>query len=596
MRCLMVSLLVAILALFGRAFQLQAYDAETYAAKAAQQMTRTQQLQPVRGQILDRNGEVLAMSEPAVKIIADPSIIATNGVDPRVSMSSVQKAAAEAAPKAIATILATYLGGTAQDYLPSLVARQKGSEAYSQYQVVKSQVPAYTYVKITNALQAGAKFGDEQVRWYGLYKEDDPIRVYPQGGVASNVVGFTNAEGQGRAGLESTLNSSLAGIAGLESYETSAYGRIPLGNSTLTPAVNGTTYTLTLDSEMQLLAQNALATQVRKSAAVSGTAIVMNVKTGEVLAMATAPGFDASHLDAAKAANTGNRAVSDQYEPGSVEKVLTMASLTDDGLITPDTRVVVPSRIVSGDGYVKDAFVHGTLKLTARGVVANSSNIGTILLTRQSTKQSLVEHLKKFGLGQSTGIGLPGEASGTLPGADMADYTRDQISFGQGLSVTAIQMAAAVAGIVNGGVYHQPTIIKSAVDGDGNAVDIPAPESRRVVSQESSAEVLDMMESVITQIGGGTREIKNYRMAGKSGTAEIGSDGARNGYTASFVGVAPVEDPQILVYVVINKPLRGKEGSVVALPVVRELMSMALPRYGVTPSTTKARHEPISYK
>ncbi len=274
------------------------------------------------------------------------------------------------------------------------------------------------------------------------------------------------------------------------------------------------------------------------------------------------------------------------YEPGSVEKVLTMSSLADQGLVTADTHVVVPARIASGGGYIHDVFSHGTMDMTARGVIANSSNIGMTELSRTMSKQSFIDHLRSFGLGQPTGIGLPGESGGSLPSAQMPDYTRDQISFGQGLSVTAIQMASAIAAVANGGVYNPPTIIKSAVDGAGNPVALPTRAPHRVISKEAASQVLDMMEAVITQIGGGTREIPNYRMAGKSGTAEIASDGAKNGYTASFVGVAPVEDPQILVYVVLHHPTKGTEGGVIAVPVVKHLMQLALPRYGVAPSTT----------
>lgn len=597
MRILIGLVTLALVLLLGRAFQLQALDSQSYAAAAARQMTRTQELQPVRGEILDRNGKVLAMSEPAVKVIADPSIIATNGIDPRLTLTPSEQAAADAAPQAIATILAKYLGGSPADYLKYLTAKQQNSTAWSMYQVVKTQVPAWTYTQLTKALAAGGEAdGHKVASWYGIYKEDDPIRIYPSGPVASNIVGFMRANGKPGGGLEYTLNSSLAGVPGRESYEVAAYGRIPLGNSTLTPAVNGTSYTLTIDSEMQLLAQNAISSQVKATGANSGTAIVMNVKTGEVLAMATSPGYDPNNITASDLSHLGDEAVTTPYEPGSVEKVLTMSTLADQGLVTADTHVVVPARIASGGGYIHDVFAHGTMDMTARGVIANSSNIGMTELSRQMSKQSFIDHLQSFGLGRPTGIGLPGESGGSLPSADMPDYTRDQISFGQGLSVTAIQMASAIAAVANGGVYNPPTIIKSAVDGAGNPVALPTRAPHRVVSKEAASQVLDMMEAVITQIGGGTREIPNYRMAGKSGTAEIASDGAKNGYTASFVGVAPVENPQILVYVVLHHPTRGSEGGVIAVPVVKQLMQLALPRYGVAPSTTPARKEPLYFK
>ena len=597
LRILIGLVTLALVLLVGRAFQLQALESQSYAVAAAKQMTRTQELQPARGEIVDRNGRVLATSEPAVKVVADPSIIATNGVDSRLTLTAGQQAAAQAAPQAIATVLAKYLGGAPGDYLKFLTAKQPDSTKFSMYQVVKSKVPAWTYVQLADELAKGGEVdGHKVAAWYGIHKEDDPIRVYPAGGVASNVLGFMRADGKPGGGLEYALNDSLSGIPGRESYEVAAYGRIPLGNSTLTPAVDGTSYTLTIDSEMQLLAQNAIAAQVKATAAKSGTAIVMNVKTGEVLAMATTPGFDPNNLKRANPADLGNSAVTSPYEPGSVEKVLTMAALADQGLVTADTHVVVPPKIASGGGFIHDVYSHGTVNMTARGVIANSSNIGMTELARTMSKQSLVDHLQAFGLGRPTGIGLPGESGGHLPNANMPDYSRDQIAFGQGVSVTAIQMAAAVAAIANGGVYNPPTIIKSAVDGSGNPVALPEQEPRRVVSKQASSQVLDMMESVITQIGRGTRQIPNYRMAGKSGTAEIASDGAKNGYTASFVGVAPVEDPQILVYVVINKPIRGTEGGVIAVPVVKQLMQLALPRYGVAPSTTQARKEPLTFK
>jgi cell division protein FtsI (penicillin-binding protein 3) len=227
--------------------------------------------------------------------------------------------------------------------------------------------------------------------------------------------------------------------------------------------------------------------------------------------------------------------------------------------------------------------------------VANSSNIGTVELTRQYlSKAELSSCLNRFGLGTPTSLGLPGETTGTVPGADMADYTRDQISFGQGLSVTAVQEAAAVAAIADGGVYHEPSLIKSVTDPDGT-IDTPTYSSHRVVSQEASAQVMTMMESVISFREG--RSIDNYRMAGKSGTAQAidPATGLYSGYTASFVGVAPVEDPQLLVYVVVHNPTSSHQGSVVALPVVQTIMSQALAHYGVKPSTTKAPDTPLTY-
>ncbi|MGV8844929.1 peptidoglycan D,D-transpeptidase FtsI family protein [Tessaracoccus sp.] len=591
---LVVALLVSVCV--GRAFQLQAIDAEAFADQAASKMQSTNALPATRGSITDRNGVVLAATEPAMMIIADPDMVRTNGADKRYPMSETKQAEAAAAPKAVAEILARHLNGRSEDYLAVLL-KKKDDGKYSQYEVVKKRVPAQTWVEIQADMQAGPA-GDGKRPWYGLRAESDPLRTYPNRGLASNVLGFVNGEGAGVAGLEGVLQDELDGEPGQSIYDSSRYGRIPLGTNVLIPPVNGDDYTLTIDSDLQWLTEQALADGMGTSGAKTGHAIVMNVNTGELLAMANGPSFDSSAPGAANATDLGNRAVADAYEPGSVQKVLTMAALADAGLVSPDTKVTIPSQIASGGGFVRDAFSHGTIQLTARGVIAQSSNIGTIQLTRKMPKAELSGYLSEFGLGSKPQSGLPGETSGTLPGPDMADYTRDQISFGQGLSVSAVQMAAAVAAAVNGGVYHQPTIIKSVTKADGTPVELPVPAERRVVSEEASAAVLDMMESVISQVGNGKRAIPGYRTAGKSGTAQRFDETCKcyNGFTASFVGVAPAEDPQLLVYVVLDQPKNGNLGSQLALPVVNNILQAALPRYNVLPSTAPAPDRPLTFE
>ena len=502
-------------------------------------------------------------------------MISRNGVDERVTMSRTQREKAAAAPKAIAKILAKHLGGRPEDYRKALTATDsKGN--LSRYSVVRHHVDSYTFDLIKKDMKEG--------EWYGIFSSNDPIRTYPSGKVASNVVGFVNAEGKG------------AGVPGKESYEASTWGRIPLGSNTLVPAVNGTSYALTLDAQLQLMAQQALGTAIKNAKAKSGEIIMMDVTNGEVLAMVSMPTFDSNKPGKAKESQTRNRTIQDAYEPGSVQKVLTMAALTDQGVLTPDTHIVVPPALSSGGGKITDAEPHGTEHLTARGVFVHSSNIGTTLFARNLDKGTMASYLKSFGLGAPTGIGLPGEAHGQIPKPDMPDYTRDQVAFGQGLSVTAIQEAAAVAGIVNGGVYHSPTIIKSAVDGHGEPAEIPDTTTRRVISQQASEQVRDMMENVVSTAKG--RPIPDYRMGGKTGTAQRVDPQCHcyRGYISSFIAVAPIEKPRILTYVVINQPTNGHTGTEVAQPAARQLMSVALPRYGVQPSTDKARKEPLEYQ
>ncbi len=580
----------------GRAFQLQAIDAEAFAEQAAGKMQSSTTLPAARGTITDRNGVVLAATEPAVRIVVDPDQVMTNGADKRYAMSERQQTDAKAAPSAVAQILAKHLGGRADDFLP-ILTKKKEDGTNSRYEIVDKQVAAAKWIEIQKDMQAGVD-AEGKRPWYGLFSESNPIRTYPNRSLASNVVGFVNGEGLGVAGLENVLQDELDGEPGQSVFDASRYGRIPLGTNVLIPPVNGDDYSLTIDNDLQWIAEQALAEGMKTSGAKTGTLVAQNVHTGELLALANGPSFDPTAPGSADNGDLGNRAVTDALEPGSVQKVLTMAALADAGLVSPDTHVVIPPQIASGGGFVRDAFSHGTINLTARGVIAQSSNIGTIGLTRRMPKDELAAYLRDFGLGSKPGTGLPGETSGSVPGGDMADYTRDQISFGQGLSVSAVQMASAVSAVVNGGVYHQPTVIKSATSSDGTPIDLPVPQERRVISEEASDDVVDMMEAVITGVGGGSRAIPGYRTAGKSGTAQRFDPKCKcyNGFTSSFVGVAPAEDPQILVYVVLDQPTNGNLGSQLALPVVNNVLQAALPRYNVLPSTTPAPELPLEFE
>ncbi|PIF02581.1 MAG: cell division protein FtsI [Propionibacterium sp.] len=578
--------IAGVLVLCGsRAFQLQAFDAKSYADEAKGQMRSKVAIQPSRGIITDRNGVALAQSQPAYKVFADPIMIARNGVTLNRALNNSEKKTAKKAPKAIAELLAKYLGGRPEHYLPKLLVEG------SHYEVIQRQVPAYLYQKLKADLAKGG--------WHGIYSEFDPIRDYPAGTLAANVIGFVNGEGVGKGGLEYALNDKLTGSEGARVFYAGQWGRMPLGANVLTPAKNGANYKLTIDAEMQWMAEKAVASGVAKAEAATGTAIVQDIKTGEILAMATVPSFDSNDPGSADSSNLGNRAITNVYEPGSVQKIITMATLADTGIANPDEKLVVPNRIRSGNGYISDAWQHDTLYLTARGMVAKSSNIGAVQLGRKVDKKTFARYLAAFGLGAKTGIGLPGEAAGKIPGPAMADYTRDQISFGSGLSVTAIQMSTAVAAAVNDGVYNSPTIIKSAATADNKPITVPRSESRRVISSEASAMVRDVMEAVVSEGGGSpVLGIDGYRTGGKSGTATRYDEscGCYRGYTASFVGFAPADDPKLLVYVVIDKPKDAHFGSVVAGPVYKEIMQVGLSRYGVLPAAEKPRIGQIEYK
>lgn len=573
----------------GRTITIQVFDPSAYAQAAADEMSFDRALPANRGEIVDRNGTPLALSVPAVRVVADPLMIATNGKMEADKMTADDKQAAEDAPALIAAVLSKHLGDTAATYEEFLTAEG------SRYEILARQVPASTFLDIDADLR--------DADLVGIYREQTPYREYPNGSLAANVIGFVNSEGQGASGLEYSLNRKLTGTDGVEVFDTSPNGRIPLGSNVVDEAVDGTSYGLTLDAELQWTLEARLTAQVKASKAKSGMGIVMNAKTGEILAMANTNTFDPNNPGDADASATGNDAIMSTYEPGSVQKLLTAAALLDTGVITTDTQVTVPNTIASADKRIKDAWDHGTLYLTARGVIAMSSNVGTVKLARMGDKATLVDYLEKFGLGEQTGLPLEGEATGTIPGADMSNQTRDQVSFGQGLSVTAIQEAAAVSALVNGGVYHEPTIIASGTDGTGEPIEVAEPNAERVVSTQTSAAIRDMMEAmaVSSSTQGGDRSValEGFRSGGKSGTAQKYNSacGCYKGYVVSLIGAAPIEDPQIVTYVVLDEPGKGyQSGNLGAGPVYRDVMQLALVRYGVEQSTTAAPRKALTYE
>lgn len=582
-RVLLIAIAVVFSLAAGRAVQVQAIDATNVAQEAANQITVAHVLPAFRGEISDRDGEVLAMTADTVKVIADAKMIATNG-RMNAEMTAKDREVAAAAPQQIADILVRFLGGSADDYLPKLNATGKGQS----YQQVAKQVSGATYREISQAMVAAGLVG--------LRSESNPTRVYPNGTLAANVLGFLSEDGTGASGLEQALNKNLAGKAGKEVYETSPNGKIPLGNNVLTPAVNGLDYQLTLDAGMQWQTDQILADRVRATKADAGMALVLNVKTGEILALSNYPSFDSNAPGSANPEDLYNRAMTNAYTPGSVQKVLTFAALIDAGLVKATDVVTVPSRVRSGDDYITDAWSHGEIDLLARGVLAKSSNIGTILLSRKMSKQALHDYLVSFGLGAKTGVGLPGESSGILPAADMPDYTRDGLAFGgSAVAVTLLQEAAAVAAIANGGVYNAPRLVKSRTNADGTTEDLSVTEPRRVISESASAEVVSMMESMVMQSTSRTFTVDGYRTGAKTGTSKKLDQkcGCFKGLVTSTIGVGPVEDPQILTYVVVDNPQRGSSGSAVAGPAYQDIMSVALPRYGVAQSKSASPKLPI---
>ncbi len=581
LRVMLIAVAVVFSLAAGRAVQVQAIDADAVAAEAATQITVAHTLPAFRGEITDRNGEVLAFTEATVTVVADPEMIRTNGKFDE-PMTSRDTEIAETAPQKIADLLAEHVGGSASDYLPKL------TKAGSKYSIVAKNVSAAAYSDLSAAMREAGLIG--------VYRESAPTRRYPNGTVAANIVGFVNEQGQGSGGLELALDKTLKGVDGKEIYETSPNGKIPLGTDVLTPARNGQNYQTTLDLGLQWQVEQILADRVRNAEANTGIALVMNVKTGELLALANYPSYDPNNYGDFDTKDLGNRAVTNVYTPGSVQKTLTFAALLDAGLVSPTDVMEVPGRIKSGNDWVSDAWTHGTEDFYAQGVVAKSSNVGAILFARKMKTADLQRYIASFGLGSRTGIGLPGESAGILPGPDMPGYSRDGLAFGgSAVAVTAVQEAAAVAAVTNGGIYHQPRILKSTTASDGTTQEIAGAEPRRVISADASRQVTSMMEAMVVNNQAGVFKVDGYRTGAKTGTSRKldPKTGATKGLVVSTIGVAPVEDPQLLVYVVVDNPRRGSSGQAVAGPAYQDIMQLSLARYGVAPSKSKPPKLPV---
>jgi len=321
----------------------------------------------------------------------------------------------------------------------------------------------------------------------------------------------------------------------------------------------------------------------------SGTVIVIDPRTGRLLAVAVAPQYDANKPPADVMSWDLDPAVGDTYEPGSVNKVITMSAALQEGLVTPTSPFKIPPQLHFAGATFHDAEQHGTERLTLTGVLAKSSNIGTIEVARKLGAAKLYSYLRAYGFGAVTGTGLPGEQQGLLPPVALwSQTTMPTVAFGQGIGVTAMQVASVYATIANGGLRVAPNVLAATIDGNGKTHALPKPAPRRVISAKVARELSDMLEAVTSNEGTApAARIAGYRIAGKTGTAQRPVNGGYSGYTASFVGFAPADKPQLLVEVVVQNPRRGHFGGVVSAPVFHDVMSFALQSLGITPTGTR---------
>ncbi|MEU3246978.1 penicillin-binding transpeptidase domain-containing protein [Streptomyces sp. NPDC006875] len=593
LRMVSLALTLVMAAFVVRLLQVQAVDASAYTAKAEQNRYVGRTLAATRGGITDRNGVELATSVDAYDITADPTMFtpaATKVPD---------------APEQAAALLGPILDQSADTVAKKLRTRN------TRYTLLAHRRTPQVWKQIKDlktTLAAKAETDPGAVNFLaGVLAVPASKRVYPNGDLAAGILGWVNADGKGGGGVEQQLNKELSGKDGKIRYAQSGGRQVPTVGSTETPAVAGSDVELTIDRDIQWAAQNAITEQVRKSKADRGYVIVQDARTGEVLAMADSPGFDPNDLSQASAAALGNAALQDAYEPGSTAKVMSMAAVLEENVATPGTHVVVPNRLHRGDRLFQDDVDHPTWNLTLNGVLAKSSNIGTILATGQlgkTQKQAnkiLYSYMRKFGIGGYTGLDFPGETRGILAPADKWSTSQQYtIPFGQGVSINAMQAASVYSTIANGGVRVEPTLVRGAKGPDGRFTPVAPPKKTRVVSAKTAKTLAQMLESVVDdEEGTGAKaRIPGYRVAGKTGTANRvdPATGKYHGYTSSFAGFAPADKPRITVYCAIQNATKGSYfGGQICGPIYKQVMEFALKTLQIPPTGAGAANLPVSF-
>ncbi|WP_369168705.1 peptidoglycan D,D-transpeptidase FtsI family protein [Streptomyces sp. R28] len=596
LRMVSLALTLVLIAFVVRLLQVQAVDASTYAAKAEKNRYVGYTLAAVRGGITDRNGVALATSVDAYDITADPTLF------------SREQLKIDDGPEQAAALLAPILGQEPE----AIVKKLRPANKNLRYTLLASRQTPQVWKQIKDLKSALATKAERDKSTAnvlaGVLSVASSKRVYPNGDLAAGILGWVNADGKGGGGIEQQLNKQLSGKDGEIRYAQSGGRQVPTAGSTETPAVPGSDVELTIDRDIQWAAQNAITEQVEESKADRGYVIVQDARTGEILAMANSPGFDPNDLSAASGENMGNAAVQDAYEPGSTAKVMSMAAVLEEGVATPGTHVVVPNRLHRGDRLFKDDIDHATWFLTLNGVLAKSSNIGTILATGQlgrtqpQANKVLYDYLRRFGIGSYSGLGFPGETRGILaaPGkwSTSQQYT---IPFGQGLSLNAMQAASVYSTIANGGVRVEPTLVRGTQGPDGQFTDAPAPKKTRVIGAKTAKMLAQMLESVVDdKEGTGTKaRIPGYRVAGKTGTANRvdPATGKYRGYTSSFAGFAPADKPRVTVYCAIQNATAGNYfGGQICGPIYKKVMEFALKTLQIPPTGAKAAKLPVAYK
>ncbi|HEX4745490.1 MAG TPA: penicillin-binding protein 2 [Gaiellaceae bacterium] len=528
---LAAAFLVLLAAALARSVWLQVIRGPEYAAMAVRQHRETVVVPAARGSIVDRNGEPLALGKVATTVYANP-----RQVDDARDLTL-------AAGK--------LLGSDPAVLYPTLVDRTRG----------------FVYVARKADPRKAEKL--EKLGYAGLGFYPEELRYYPQGPVAAQLLGFAGLDNVGLEGLERSLEGTLAGKPGSQTVVKDPFGRA-LDVVETKPETPGKDVRLTIDRQIQANAEEVLAETVRRWSAKSATAVVMDPQTGAILAMATAPRFNANRFPTTRADRRRNRAVTDTYEPGSTFKLVTVAAALQEGIVSPRSSFRLAPTIKVADRTIREAHTRGTQRMSVREIVEYSSNIGTITIAQRLGEGRLAEWIDRFGFGKPTGIDFPGESSGfALPLDQWSGSTIGTVPIGHGIAVTPVQMASAYAAIANGGTLVRPHLI-DRVGGES----VAARKGKRLVSRTVADQMLSMLRGVVVEGTGTQAAIPGYTVAGKTGTAaKIDSNGrySTSRYVASFAGLVPASKPKLVVMVMVDEPRGGYYGGTVAAPAFREI-------------------------
>lgn len=546
---LFVVLTLAFAGVAGRLVVLQVRDAAAYEALARDQRIREIALPATRGSIYDRTLHELALSLPAKAVYANPFLV---------------DRPAEVA-EALAPILET--------------------KPWTLRRTLESDAP---FVYLARRVDLAAARRIDRLSLPGIGFLDESKRHYPGKDVAAHVLGFVGIDDVGLSGLELRHEDVLSGQDGTMVIEQDPSGNpIPQGEERLVPPVPGRDLVLTIDSDLQFQIQQALDAAVEAHGARGGQVVALDPSTGEILAMAMSPSFDANAYDQVMPSVTRNRSVTDVYEPGSVNKVITAAAALDEDAIALSETLSVPDTYRMGEKVFHDAHPHPTTAMTLTDIIADSSNVGTIMVAQRLGKLTLDRYLRRFGFGRPTGVGFPGEAEGILlPTDEWWTTSMGTIPIGQGIAVTPLQMAVVYATIANDGVHVQPSLVKGTLDEEGRFVQAPDPARRRVVSRRTARLVTGMLSRAVESGTGLEAQIPGYWVAGKTGTARKPLEGAlgySDEYVASFIGFLPARDPEVVVAAILDEP-DTVYGGVAAAPLFREVARFAVAHLGIPPA------------